>query len=120
MSQPWSLRCRPLGDGFPRWRSVSATSERAVAGAWGSAESGGDSWLGVFTSTDGGSRWSSTLLPGYPQDPLCHTGAPPALCGYQAGADAVVRAGTHGLFYYSGIVFDRGERAPSAVFVSRF
>jgi YVTN family beta-propeller protein len=88
------------------------------------AESGGDSWLGVFTSIDGGSRWKSTLLPGYPQDLSCGPETPPetrpALCGYQAGADAVVRAGTHGLFYYSGIVFDRGEGAPSAVFVSRF
>src|SRR4051812_22530276 len=28
----------------------------------------GDAWLGVFKSPDGGQRWKSTLLPGYPQD----------------------------------------------------
>ena len=28
----------------------------------------GDAWLGVFKSLDGGQTWTSTLLPGYPQD----------------------------------------------------
>ncbi|MFC2144565.1 kelch repeat-containing protein [Acidobacteriota bacterium] len=76
----------------------------------------GDAWLGVFKSFDGGQTWKSTLLPGYPQD-LLET---EPLWGYEAGADPVVRAGTHGLFYLSGIVFDRGEPAKSAVFVSRY
>ncbi len=40
--------------------------------------------------------------------------------GYQAGADPVVRPGTNGMFYYSGIVFDRGVNGKSRVFVSRF
>src|SRR5688500_376184 len=40
--------------------------------------------------------------------------------GYQAGAGAGVRAGTHGLIYFSGLVFDRGENNKSAVFLSRF
>ena len=30
----------------------------------------GDAWLGLFKSFDGGYRWQSTLLPGYPQDLL--------------------------------------------------
>src|SRR5688572_8863516 len=28
----------------------------------------GDAWLGLFKSLDGGQRWTSNLLPGYPQD----------------------------------------------------
>ena len=28
----------------------------------------GDSWVGLFTSLDGGQTWRSTLVPGYPQD----------------------------------------------------
>ena len=79
----------------------------------------GDAWLGLFKSKDGGQRWTSTLLPGYPQDQSAAGLASP-LKGYQAGADAVVRAGTHGLIYYSGLVFDRGENGKSAVFLSRF
>lgn len=75
----------------------------------------GDAWLGVFRSVNGGGSWKSTLIHGYPQE---QTGASP-LFGYDAAADPVVRAGTHGLFYYSGIVFDR-SLARSAAFAARF
>ncbi len=88
----------------------------------------GDAWLGVFRSTDGGQRWKSTLIPGYPQDVAGGSpstlrepgGAPSLLKGYQAGADPVVRAGTNGLIYYAGLVFDRGATGRSAIFVARF
>lgn len=54
----------------------------------------GDAWLGVFKSVDGGDRWTSTLLPGYPQDTSAAGLASP-LRGYAAGADPIVRAGTN-------------------------
>src|SRR5262249_3207478 len=76
----------------------------------------GDAWMGVFKSTDGGNTWTSGLLSGYPQDP---SHAAP-LWGYQAAADPMVRAGSNGLFYMSGIVFNRTDPTPSAVFVARF
>lgn len=84
----------------------------------------GDAWLGLFKSFDGGQRWTSTLLPGYPQDRSPEGLASP-IRGYAAGADPVVRAGTNGLIYYAGLVFDRspaGSDIPgkSAIFVSRF
>ena len=79
----------------------------------------GDAWLGLYRSFDGGQRWQSTLLPGYPQDTSA-AGVNSAMHGYQAGADPVVRPGTNGLFYYSGIVFDRGVNGKSRVFVTRF
>ncbi len=66
----------------------------------------GDSWLGLFKSFDGGETWQSTLLPGYPQDASPEGLASP-LKGYTAAADPIVRAGTHGLFYYGGIAFNR-------------
>ncbi len=79
----------------------------------------GDAWISVYKSFDGGQRWSSTLMPGYPQDTSAVGMASP-LKGYQAAADPVVRAGTHGLVYYSGLVFDRGDDGRSGIFVSRF
>jgi len=85
-------------------------------------KSTGDAWLGVFKSHDGGQTWTSTLLPGFPQDSAASRASTPA-GGYQAGADPVVRAGTSGMFYYTGIVFDRvqtGLPARSLLFVSRF
>ncbi|MEP5763855.1 MAG: hypothetical protein ABJ308_04645 [Halieaceae bacterium] len=79
----------------------------------------GDSWMSYFWSTNGGGTWKSRLIPGYPQDSSQEGMASP-LKGYAAGADPVVRAGTHGMFYFSGIVFERTENPGSAIFVSRF
>lgn len=78
----------------------------------------GDAWLGLYKSYDGGQSWISTLLPGFPQD-QSEEGVSSPLKGLDAGADPVVRAGTHGLFYYAGLAFDRGEHGATKVFVSR-
>jgi hypothetical protein len=79
----------------------------------------GDAWLGIFKSYDGGQTWRSTVHPGCPQSIAACDGAP-LLKSYGAGADPVVRAGTSGMFYYSGIAFTRDAPKQSVVFVSRF
>ena len=58
-------------------------------------------------------------MPGYPQDTSA-VGLASPLKGYQAAADPVVRAGTHGLVYYNGLVFDRGDNGKSGIFLARF
>ena len=78
-----------------------------------------EAWVGLFKSTDGGQNWRSTLLPGFPQD-VSADGLASPLKPRQAATDPVVRAGTSGLFYYAGLVFDRGDNKPSAVFMARF
>jgi hypothetical protein len=78
-----------------------------------------DGWVGLFKSFDGGRTWRSTLLPGFPQDTSPEGKASP-LKGFAAAADPVMRAGANGLFYYSGIVFDRGSSGRSCLFVARF
>jgi len=82
-------------------------------------EETGDAWLGVFKSNNGGLTWTSTLIPGYPQD-QSPQGLSSPIHGFQAAADPTVRAGTNGLFYYSGIAFNRGVNAPGAIFVARY
>jgi hypothetical protein len=84
-----------------------------------SSDETGDAWLGVFKSTDSGQTWQSTLLPGYPQDQSAAGLASP-LKAFAVATDPTVRAGTHGMFYYSGLAFNRGNNATSAVFVARF
>jgi hypothetical protein len=79
-------------------------------------EETGDAWLGVFKSFDGGNRWTSTLLDGYPQQNNLSS----PLNGYQAGADPIVRAANNGLFYFGGIVLNRGANPLSGVFIARF
>src|SRR5262245_62429554 len=78
----------------------------------------GDAWLGVFKSVDGAQSWQSTLLPGFPQD-VSPEGQASPLKAFNAAADPTVRAGTSGLFYYSGIAFNRGANN-GAVFVARY
>jgi hypothetical protein len=89
-----------------------------IAGLAGQSERA-DAWLGVFKSFNGGQSWQSTLLPGFPLDTSAAGMASP-LHGFQAAADPTVRAGTNGLFFYSGIAFNRGTNAPGVVFVARF
>lgn len=79
----------------------------------------GDAWLGIFKSLDGGLTWRSTLMPGYPQDTSAQGVASPNK-GFQAGADPTVRPGTNGLFYYSGITFNRDPKGLGQIFVARF
>ena len=79
-------------------------------------EERGDAWLGVFKSRNGGQTWWSDLLPGYPQD----AGSTSPLHTYQAAADAVVRSGPNGMFYFSGLVLNRDANPASGVFVARF
>lgn len=79
----------------------------------------GDAWLGLFKSFDGGQTWQSTLVPGYPLDSSPDGLASP-IHGLQAAADPTVRAGTNGLFYYSGIAFNRGSNGLGEVFIARF
>ncbi len=79
----------------------------------------GDAWLGVFRSKDGGLTWRSTLLHGYPQDNSPEGTASPNK-GFQGAADPTVRPGTNGLFYYSGIVFNRDAKNLGQIFVARF
>ena len=41
-------------------------------------------------------------------------------CGAMSRDRSGDQAGTNGMFYYGGLVFNRGENAPSAIFVARF
>ncbi|MGI8990842.1 MAG: hypothetical protein ACR2I2_14850 [Bryobacteraceae bacterium] len=90
-----------------------------MPGTEGEDEQKGDSWLGIFKSFDAGATWRSTLIPGYPQD-MSPDGLASTLKGFQAAADPAVRAGANGLFFYAGLALNRGNNAPTAVFVSRF
>jgi len=102
------------------YRSINMNFEDVLPG-FEKKSAARDAWLGVFKSYDGGQSWTSTLLPGYIHADTTPPGAPPSpLLGYEAAADPVVRAGTNGLFYYSGITFNRGQRGLGKVFVARF
>ena len=78
----------------------------------------GEPWVGQYISIDGGARWQSTLLPGFPQD-TSRRGMSSPLHGFTTAADPVLASGTNGMFYYGGIAFNRGSSL-GLVFVARF
>jgi len=84
-----------------------------------SAIAAGDAWLGVYKSLDGGASWSSTLLPGFPQDASAD-GKNSPLKKFATASDPTVRAGTNGLFHLSGIAFDRSSPSLGAIFLARY
>jgi hypothetical protein len=90
-----------------------------LPGVSGEVEPTGDAWFGLYKSFDGGQTWTSTLVPGYPQD-KSQQGLVSPLKGLGAGADPDVRAGTNGMFYYSGLAFNRQSDGASKVFVASF
>ena len=116
---------RIYGSGLISSHADAANDYRTVDLPGLAEDETGDAWLGLFKSYDGGQRWTTTLLPGYPQDHSA-VGLASPIKGYGAGADAVVRAGTNGLMYYAGLVFDRSDPATpevpgkSAIFVARY
>jgi len=80
----------------------------------------GDAWLGVFKSFDGGESWITSLIPGFPQDNSPEGMASP-LKQFSTAADPIVRAGTNGLFYYSGMAFNRAQaKGGGSIFITRF
>jgi hypothetical protein len=79
----------------------------------------GDAWLGVFKSYNGGESWISNLLPGFLQDGSPEGFSSP-LKGLDAAADPTARAGRGGMFFLSGLAFERMDNGRSVIFVSRY
>ena len=80
----------------------------------------GDAWLGVFKSLDGGQKWQSTLIPGFPQDT-----SPEGLASPLKGLDAGRRSGRasgarRACSTTAASCSTEGTTRPSKVFVSRF
>ena len=95
-------------------------TEGALPGIELAAQASGDAWVGIFKSYNGGQSWATHLLPGYPQDNNTREGAESPLKAYEAACDPTVRAGASGLFFTSGIGFDRTKNGGSAIFVARY
>jgi hypothetical protein len=87
---------------------LSSANDYRLVGTPGVADGKvtGDAWLGIFWSHDEGQSWRSTLLPGFPLD-ASPAGVSSPIAGAGAAADPTVRAGTNGLFYVSGVAFNR-------------
>jgi hypothetical protein len=80
----------------------------------------GDAWAGFYYSSNGGSSWVNSLLPGYPTDTSAEGRASP-LFGFVLGAgDPVQDWDRSNHLYYGGIAFNRVRPTNGSIWVARY
>jgi len=80
----------------------------------------GDVWTGYYRSTNGGSSWQDSLVPGYPADASAAGVASPVhgTCG--AAGDPSQAFDRDGRLFYAFICFNRAKPVNGGVFVARY
>jgi hypothetical protein len=80
----------------------------------------GDVWAGYYRSTNGGSSWQDSLVPGYPADASAAGVASPVhgTCG--AAGDPSQAFDRDGRLFYAFICFNRAKPVNGGVFVARY
>jgi hypothetical protein len=79
-----------------------------------------DTWAGFYYSSDGGSTWTNSLLPGYPTDTSAEGQASP-LQGLAVSAGDPVQAWDNtGHLYYAGIAFNRAKPSNGSIWAARY
>lgn len=93
-----------------------------VAGAndYCSVPTTGDSWAGLYYSSDAGASWTNSLLPGYPKDGSPAGSASPLRGLVTSAGDPVQAWDNDGHMYYGGIAFNRGRPANGSIWVARY
>ncbi len=80
----------------------------------------GDSWAGFYYSSDGGTSWTNSLLPGYPTD-TSTAGQQSPLYRFVGGSGDPVQAwdrSNH--LYYAGIAFNRQQPTNGSIWLARY
>src|SRR5437870_7267093 len=80
----------------------------------------GDVWAGYCRSTDGGSTWADSLVPGYPQDTSPAGLASPAHGQCAAAGDPTQAFDTQGRLFYGFICFNRAQPVNGSTYVSTY
>jgi hypothetical protein len=98
------------------------TPSRMTAGAndYCAVQTVGDAWAGFYYSSNGGTSWTNSLLPGYPTDTSAAGRASP-LFGLVGGSGDPVQAwdrSNH--LYYAGIAFNRVRPVNGSVWIARY
>jgi hypothetical protein len=80
----------------------------------------GDTWAGYYRSTDGGSTWQDSLVPGYPDDSSAAGLASPAHGSCAAAGDPSQSFDREGRLFYAFICFNRSRPINGSVYVARY
>jgi hypothetical protein len=80
----------------------------------------GDLWAGFYYSSNGGSSWVNSLLPGYPTDTSTAGQASPLFRFTGAAGDPVQAWDTEGHVFYGGIAFNRVKPNNGSIWIARY
>jgi hypothetical protein len=80
----------------------------------------GDAWAGFYYSSDGGTTWTDSLLPGYPGDTSAQGLASPLQGRVGSAGDPVQAWDNFGHLYYAGIAFNRAHPQNGDLWVARY
>src|SRR5262245_8925126 len=80
----------------------------------------GDVWVGYYRSTDGGSSWADSVVPGYPDDASAAGSASPAHGSCAAAGDPSQAFDADGRLFYAFICFNRSKPINGGVYVARY
>jgi hypothetical protein len=80
----------------------------------------GDTWAGYYRSTDGGTTWSDSLVPGYPQDGSPAGLASPAHGECGAAGDPTQSFDRSGRLFYGFICFNRAKPVNGSIYVASY
>jgi hypothetical protein len=79
-----------------------------------------DAWAGFYYSSDGGTSWTNSLLPGYPTDTSAEGQASPLFGFVTSAGDPVQDWDRSNNLYYGGIAFNRAKPANGSIWVARY
>jgi hypothetical protein len=80
----------------------------------------GDVWAGYYRSTNGGTTWSDSLVPGYPGDDSAGGLASPTNGVCSAAGDPTQSFDNDGRLFYGFICFNRSKPINGGLYVSRY
>jgi hypothetical protein len=79
-----------------------------------------DVWAGYYRSTDGGTTWHDSLVPGYPGDTSAKGSTSPTSGTCSAAGDPSQDFDNDGRLFYAYICFNRGKPVNGGIYVSRY
>ena len=80
----------------------------------------GNQWPGYYRSTDGGSTWRSSLVPGYPNDSSPLGSQSPTKGSCASAGDPTQAFDGGGRLYYGFICFNRAKPTNGSIYVARY
>src|SRR5262249_56766148 len=80
----------------------------------------GEVWVGYYRSTDGGSSWNDSLVPGYPADTSAAGTASPAHGSCTAAGDPSQAFDRDGRLFYAFICFHPSQPINRRVYLARY